>query len=101
MASGWFDAAERRQATYRFPLRGSTALTVPPLVRTSDEEITRDATNGVDCALAMRAALAEMNAIWASKNSPSAQMRVGLCTGKVVAGSLGSLERLEYTVIGE
>jgi len=77
------------------------ALFGPPLVRTKAEEIERDAANAVDCALAMREKLREMNATWTRENRPNTQMRIGICTGRVVAGSLGSKERLEYTVIGE
>ena len=52
----------------------------------------------VRAALAMRARLAELNA--ASRDAPLA-MRVGINTGRVVAGPIGSLKRKEITVLGD
>jgi adenylate cyclase len=79
------------------------ALFGPPLVRTTPEELAADVSHAIDCALQMRKKLAEMNANWQSQKppKPTTQMRIGICTGPLVAGSLGSKERLEYTVIGD
>ena len=49
----------------------------------------------------MREKLALLNAGWAARNIPQIGMRVGIATGELVAGSLGSKQRLEYTVIGD
>jgi adenylate cyclase len=72
-----------------------------PLARTSEEEITQDARNAVRCALAMRLKIGELNAQWKERGLPVSGMRVGIHTGPLVAGSLGSSERQEYTVIGD
>ncbi len=76
------------------------AIFGPPLLRTTPQEIAEDATNAVECALAMRHKLAELNADWSAQNRPNTSMRIGISSGRLVAGSLGSKERLEYTVIG-
>ena len=72
-----------------------------PLPRTSQEEIKQDARNAVRCALAMRTKMGELNAQWKERGLPVSGMRVGIHTGPLVAGSLGSSERQEYTVIGD
>lgn len=72
-----------------------------PLPSTSTEAIARDAANAVRSALAMQSALAALNAQWTQAGRQCAQMRVGIFTGPVVAGCLGSSSRLEYTVIGD
>ena len=72
-----------------------------PLPRTSEEEVRQDARNAVRCALAMRLKLGELNARWKERGLPVSGMRVGIHTGPLVAGSLGSSERQEYTVIGD
>ncbi len=51
-------------------------------------------------ALAMRAALAELNARFARDGFPSLAMGVGIHCGPVVAGVIGSAELIEYGVIG-
>ena len=72
-----------------------------PLVRASEDEIRQDARNAVRCALAMRTKLDELNAQWKARGLPETGMRIGIHTGPLVAGSLGSSERQEYTVIGD
>jgi len=72
-----------------------------PLYRDNEKDIALDAQRAVDCALAMDRELARMNARWAEQGLPTIGMRVGIYTGPLVAGSLGSSERLEYTVIGD
>jgi adenylate cyclase len=72
-----------------------------PLARTSLKEIRQDAHNAVRCALAMRTKMDELNAQWKERGLPVCGMRVGIHTGPLVAGSLGSAERQEYTVIGD
>jgi adenylate cyclase len=77
------------------------ALFGVPIPRTSRDEVARDAQNAVASALAMRAELADLNRRWLEKGLPAIGMRIGILTGPLVAGTLGSSERLEYTVIGE
>ncbi len=72
-----------------------------PLARTTQDEIMRDARNAVRCALAMRIQIDELNAQWKERGLPVSGMRVGIHTGPLVAGSLGSTDRQEYTVIGD
>jgi adenylate cyclase len=72
-----------------------------PLPSSTSEEIRRDAVNAVKCALAMDAALARLNEKWRKDGLPVSGMRIGIFTGPVVAGSLGSSLRSEYTLIGD
>lgn len=72
-----------------------------PLPRNSAEEIQQDAINAIHCALAMRRAMEELNAAYTEENAPPIKMRMGLATGSVVAGCLGSAERMKYTTIGD
>ncbi|HEU4345453.1 MAG TPA: adenylate/guanylate cyclase domain-containing protein [Candidatus Binatia bacterium] len=72
-----------------------------PLPRTGEAEISRDAVSAVNCALAMERELKRLNAVWQQQNLPTVEMRVGIFTGPVVAGSLGSAQRLKYTTVGD
>jgi adenylate cyclase len=49
----------------------------------------------------MRVALEHLNAKYRKRDLPTVAMRVGIHTGPVVAGSLGSAQRLKYTVVGD
>jgi adenylate cyclase len=71
----------------------------PPLERTEPAEFARDANNAVRCALAMRSRLAQI-----SKTDSALAglgMRVGIHSGPVVEGSIGSRMRLQYVVLGD
>ena len=66
--------------------------------------------HAVRCALAMRQALTRLNADWDQRGLSKAwrvhgldslAMRVGIHTGQVVAGNLGSSHRMKYAVIGD
>jgi adenylate cyclase len=72
-----------------------------PIARATEEERRSDARAAVQCALAMRAALARLNQRWREDGLPEIRVRAGSHTGPVVAGSFGNAERLEYTVIGD
>jgi adenylate cyclase len=72
-----------------------------PLVRDSEAAIDRDARSAVDCALAMRGVVAQLNRENRSQDLPPVRMRVGICTGPMVAGFLGNAQRMKYTTIGD
>ncbi|MFW6147064.1 MAG: adenylate/guanylate cyclase domain-containing protein [Thermodesulfobacteriota bacterium] len=59
-----------------------------------------DAERAILAAKEMREKLAEM---MADKNGPSGKfdIRIGINTGRVVAGNIGSFRRMDYTVIGD
>jgi adenylate cyclase len=77
------------------------ALFGVPLARTTDAEVAADARAAVRCALALGETLAGLNRRWRAEGRPTTAMRIGIATGAVVAGSIGSAERAEYTVIGD
>jgi adenylate cyclase len=72
-----------------------------PLVRTTEAEYRQDARNAVDCALAMRAAIAQLNIQNVKQDLPPVCMRVGINTGEMVVGFLGTSQRMKYTTIGD
>ena len=77
------------------------ALFGVPIPRTSDAEISQDAVHAVQCALAMQRELIQLNQRWQAQQQPTIKMRIGIYTGPLVAGTVGSAERLEYTVFGD
>jgi adenylate cyclase len=72
-----------------------------PVPRTSPAEVAADARGAVRCALAMGEALAGLNTAFRARGLPEAAIRVGIHTGPLVAGSLGSPARRKYAVVGD
>ncbi|MBI4948699.1 MAG: HAMP domain-containing protein [Deltaproteobacteria bacterium] len=60
-----------------------------------------DAARSVRTALGMREALKGLNAEFEAKGLPMLSLGVGVNTAMVVAGNMGSITRLNYTVIGD
>ena len=55
---------------------------------------------GVRAAWEMLEAVEELNRMWEGKGLPPLRMRVGVGTGKLLCGDIGSEVRMEFTVIG-
>jgi len=72
-----------------------------PIVRETEAEIAKDASDAVSCALAMGRRLDRLNQKWQTTGQPIISMRVGIATGPLVVGSLGSSQREDYTIIGD
>lgn len=60
-----------------------------------------DPLRAVRCALDMHRALAELNRERAQLQQPPIEMGIGINSGPVVAGNIGSIDRMDYTVIGD
>lgn len=72
-----------------------------PIQRTTDEPIAEDAFKAINCALTMATKLQFLNKQWQTQGQLTAAMRVGIATGTVIVGSLGSSQRLEYATLGD
>ncbi|MFW2405334.1 MAG: CHASE2 domain-containing protein [Gammaproteobacteria bacterium] len=72
-----------------------------PIARDRIEDQCRDARNAIDCALEMGRAISDLNDRCRARGYPVYGLRVGISSGSVVAGSLGSAERLKYTTVGD
>jgi adenylate cyclase len=59
------------------------------------------ADHAVQTALAMWAGLAQLNREWAAAGRPTLDIGIGINTGEMVAGNLGSDAIMSYTVIGD
>lgn len=71
-----------------------------PFARSEQSEIVADARRAVDAALAMADGLAALNASFTERGLPRIAMRVGIDSGVVVAGSIGSEHHLKYSAVG-
>ena len=58
------------------------------------------AQNAVNTGLAMLKKLAVLQKKWESEGNPSFSVRIGINTGEVIAGNIGSPDRMDYTVVG-
>jgi len=59
------------------------------------------AARACDVALKMQEALVEMNRAWATQGKPQVAIGIGLNTGAMAVGNMGSTARFEYTVLGD
>ena len=59
------------------------------------------AVRAIRTALACQRRLAERRAEWAERYGATVKMRIGLNTGEVIVGNMGSDERFNYTILGD
>lgn len=85
----------------KFTGDGVFAVFGVPIARLSPEAIAQDAMNAVACAIEMEHQLGLLNEKWQAAGLTAVRMRVGICTGEVVVGSLGGRDRMEYGIIGD
>jgi adenylate cyclase len=53
------------------------------------------------CVIDMQTRLVEMNEQWKLQDKPQADVRFGINTGDMIVGNMGSLNRFNYTVMGD
>ncbi|MEB3199207.1 MAG: adenylate/guanylate cyclase domain-containing protein [Synechococcaceae cyanobacterium] len=63
--------------------------------------VEREAQAALRCALAMRQALAALNRSWREQGIAELNNGIGLASGQVMVGQIGSPRRMEFTVIGD
>ena len=73
---------------------GILAIFGAPISREDDTE------RAVRCALEMQAAVATINREYAAAGLPEVKMGIGVNTGSVVAGNIGSEKRSKYGIVG-
>jgi adenylate cyclase len=85
---------ERGGVVNAFAGDGILALFGAPIARGDEEE------RAVDCAIRMQQALARVNARNSERGLPDVTMGIGIASGEVIVGNIGSDRRSEYTAIG-
>jgi len=95
------EVIQRQGIINKFTGDGVMAVFGVPTCRLDTREVEEDARAAVACALAISDRLEEMNQNWQRQGLPIIQMRIGIFSGPVVAGSLGGKDRLEYGIIGD
>lgn len=64
-------------------------------------ELKNHAEKSIECALRMQMKLAELRGKWKEQGFPDVSIRVGVNTGEVFHGNIGSHKRLKYGVLGD
>ena len=59
-----------------------------------------DPLRAVRTAIEMQKAVEELNAEWAKEDGPQITIGIGISTGEVIVGNIGSEQRLEFTGVG-
>lgn len=67
-----------------------------PMIKARDNHPDR----AVACAIAMQQAMVDVNKAMVEKGFPEQEMGIGINTGQVVVGNIGSEKRTKYSVIG-
>ena len=65
------------------------------------QEPTQSASQAIRCAACLQQVVQELEKTLRQQGSPELRLRVGLHSGEVIAGSMGSSERMEFAVIGD
>jgi len=55
----------------------------------------------VRCAQKLQQEISRLNQTWDKQDKPQFQVCIGINSGPVIAGNIGSIRRMEYTVIGD
>jgi class 3 adenylate cyclase len=85
----------------RFIGDGILAVFGVPVPRLDRTAIAEDAGHAVNCAIEMERAMQRLNEHWRASGQPEAGLRIGIHTGPMVAGSLGTGARLEFCLLGD
>jgi class 3 adenylate cyclase len=85
----------------RFVGDGILSVFGAPVPRRDEAAIDADARNAARCALAMEAAMIRLNATWQAAGLPEAGLRIGIHTGRLVAGSFGNGPHMEFCLLGD
>jgi adenylate cyclase len=72
-----------------------------PFPRANRAEVAADARSAARCALAMEPLLRDINARYRARGLPEIELRVGIHSGPVVLGAVGSEARLKMTSVGQ
>ncbi len=72
-----------------------------PVGHSQIDRIRGNAIDAIRCALHMNTELESVNKLCKKKGMPELRMRIGICTGNVVAGCIGSSKRMKYTTVGD
>ncbi|MCC6503449.1 MAG: HAMP domain-containing protein [Deltaproteobacteria bacterium] len=56
---------------------------------------------GLKAAMAVKKAVEELNRVRSSEGAIALDMGIGLASGEVIAGNMGSMVRMEYTAVGD
>jgi adenylate cyclase len=72
-----------------------------PIARSSDDEVRADACRAVESALDMEKRLARLNERLTERGLPMIGVRIGINTGRMVGGLVGSREHQEYNIHGD
>jgi adenylate cyclase len=60
-----------------------------------------DARNAIVCALAIQSRIDDINVAWQQNLDFRIMIDIGIATGEVLAGNVGHMKRMQYTVIGQ
>jgi adenylate cyclase len=93
--------SDHRGVILRFLGDSIMAAFGPPIPRASEAQIQQDAANAVRCALATQERLVGLNRRFEERGLPLISMRIGVLSGVVTGGSIGTAKRFEYNVHGD
>lgn len=69
--------------------------------RTTEQEICEDANCAVQSALQIEQELRTLNDFFLNEGLPPMRVRIGIATGSVMAGIIGSAKRMKYSTLGD
>ncbi|AFY68562.1 adenylate/guanylate cyclase with Chase sensor [Thalassoporum mexicanum PCC 7367] len=72
-----------------------------PIPHRHASEWQQDADNAITAAISIGQKLQAMNQVWQAQGRPNIVTGIGVNSGKVIAGSIGSTARMEYSVVGD